>query len=353
MRRLFLLACIFGVIIIMASGCSNNSSPPSTTYLFSSPFLQAKFENRDIAATFPSSITYFPVQLPQFGSEPYPASLARGELILDNGSFKLKSMHYSGLSEINLLVWPPGYSSLTVSGATYVVNKDSEIVAFIGDKLRVGGGQIPAEIVEKYTGQSMPEDCQPPYWLVSSIVKNESSLSGNLPNAKPYTILCEGNLANEKEDRTVGLWFITSKNASSFEEWTQTAILAVSDLHRVCGRDFTEVLLVESNEVRIDYAQASYAADGKGALGMTGSNLAKEMYWKVRAANRQLTEREKAIAKIWSEKQFDFPRTNPVSSLSYDAEALRKYIADTLGISIDDVQSVDLKQTEYQYDERL
>ena len=353
MPIIFLLACVSALIIILAGGCSSKSISPSTTPLFSSPFSWAKFESSDILPTFPSSVSYFPMQLPQFSNGPYPESLARGKLILEKGSFRLGSVMPFGLGESLLLVWPPGFSAYTVSGATYVVNKNDEIVAFVGDIIEAGGGEVPAEIVEKYTGQSMPADCETPYWIVSSIISNESSLSMNLPNAKPYTILCEGNLANEKEDRTVGLWFITSDKATSFEEWAQTAILAVCDLRRICGRDFTDVMLVASNEVRVAYASAKYAADGKGALGMTGSSPAKGIHWKVSAANRQLTEREKTIAKIWSEKQFDFPSTNPLSSLSYDAEALREYIADTLGIPLDDVQQIDLKLTEYQYDEKL
>lgn len=188
----------------------------------------------------------------------------------------------------------------------------------------------------------------------------ESEPSGNahateMSHAKPYLVLGEGNIANEKEDRTVGLWFIVSEDATGYEEWAQTTIQAVRDLHRLYGRDFTSVLLIPNDklEYAIYYAQANYAADGKGALGMTGSAPAKEMYWKVRAADQPLTGQELAIAELWFEKIPDFPSQDPLSSLSYDEEALRQYVAATLNISYNEVSFPQIDYKEYEYDERL
>ena len=147
--------------------------------------------------------------------------------------------------------------------------------------------------------------------------------------------------------------FITSDDAIGFEEYAQTAIQAVCDLYNRYGRDFTAVMLVASDAARIPYATASYAADGNGALGMTGSAPAIEMYWKVRVTDRKLTEQELAIAELWYEKQQDFPSTYPLSSLSYDEKALRQYITDTLNIPYDDVQFPELEMIDYEFNERL
>jgi hypothetical protein len=176
-----------------------------------------------------------------------------------------------------------------------------------------------------------------------------------LNHAKPYSVLGEGNIANEKEDRTVGLWFIVAEDATSYEEWAQTAIQAVRDLYLLYGRDYTSVLLIPNDklEYAINYAVASYAADGKGALGMTGSAPAKEMYWRVYATNHPCTDQELAIAALWFEKMQDFPSTNPFSSLSYDEKALKQYIADTLGITYDEAVLPIIDYQDYEYDERL
>jgi hypothetical protein len=179
--------------------------------------------------------------------------------------------------------------------------------------------------------------------------------TSGLSHAKPYLVLGEGNLANEKEDRSVGLWFIVAEDANGYEEYAQTAIQAVCDLYSLYGRDFTAVDLVPNDklEYATDYAQASYAADGKGALGMTGDVPAKEMYWRVRATDHPLNEQELAIAELWFEKIPDFPSKNPASSLFYDEAALRQYVADTLGISYDEAVYPVISYQDYEYDERL
>jgi hypothetical protein len=184
---------------------------------------------------------------------------------------------------------------------------------------------------------------------------SEDEQTIGLNHAKPYTVLGEGSLANDLPERTVGLWFITAAEADTFGEYAQTAIQAVRDLYRLYERDFTSVLLIPNDELEyaLYYAQAFYAADGKGSLGMTGSVTAKEKYWFVRATDRPLTEQELAIAELWWAKIPDFPNNDPISSLSYDEEALRQYVADTLNIPYAEVIFPQIDYTEYEYDERL
>jgi hypothetical protein len=183
----------------------------------------------------------------------------------------------------------------------------------------------------------------------------EYTYNTELDHAKPYLVLGEGNIANEEKDRTVGLWFIVSPDATGYEEYAETAIQAVRDLYRLYGRDFTSVHLIPNDklEYAVDYAQASYAADGKGALGMTGDAPAKEMYWRVQATDQPLTEQELAIAELWWEKMPDFPSKDPLSSLSYDKEALTQYVADTLNIPVSEVIFPQVSYSDYEYEERL
>ncbi len=173
----------------------------------------------------------------------------------------------------------------------------------------------------------------------------------DLEYALPYRIVSEGNLANEDPSRSVGLWFITSETASCFEEYAETAIQAVRDLYSMYGRDYTSVQLIPNDKLEyagVSYAQAKFAADGKGAAGMTGSNPAKEGYWIVRAADRQLNELELSIAELWEAKYQDFPQHDIASSLSYDAEALRHFISIKLKIPYEEAQMPRLKLQEYE-----
>jgi hypothetical protein len=358
-QSIVVFLCLLILSPVTAAGCTQKQTTGPTIAAitnpsFSSSVSRVNFEDRNIYTSYPTSVTYLPVQLDSFSGTTYPGGLARGQLVLEGGVFRLKPIRLLDTGEYPLLVWPPGFSARTVSGATYITDKNGNVAAFVGDVIELGGGEVPASIVEKYTGQPVPADYPAPFWLVSNIVSDNNSLAKSLPDAKPYAIYCEGNLANDIKSRTSGLWFITSDQASNSEEWAQTAIVAVSDLHRICGRILTGVSLVVSNEVwRVDYAQAIYAADGKGALGMTGSAPSESLFWRVSAADRQLTEQEKSIAKLWIEKERDFPQTDMLSSLSYDAIALKKHIAETLGIPIDEVDEINLQLTDYPCDHRF
>ena len=350
-----LLISLFVICSIFFSGCASDvtTSPAMPTALSGSPFSQNTFEDNNIYPVFPAAVTYLPVQMNNFIGSAYPSAAFSGRLVLENGTFRLKPLLGIFGSKGTILVWPPGFSARTVSNVTYITDENGDVVAFVGDEIEGGGGEVSVDIVEKYTGQPVPQNYPAPYWLVSE-VKRKTPAIPNLSQAKPYTIMCEGNIANDNTNRSAGIWIITSSKASNNEEWAQTSILAVADLQKQCGRVFTGVSLAAGTEVsQIEYAQASYASDGKGALGMTGSAPAHEGYWGVQAATTKLTDREYAIAKIWNEKQKDFPSTDPLSSLSYDLDALRKYTANTLGIAIEEVWPVYLPYTNYLYDARL
>jgi len=212
----------------------------------------------------------------------------------------------------------------------------------------VAPGEYPLEIGLKINGED--------YGTIPCTIEvveeiDWSQQTFRLDHARPYLVVAEGHLSNEDPSRSVGLWLITSKDASSFEEYAQTAVQAALDLYDFYRRDFTSVRLIPRDGIEIAYAQANFAADGRGPAGMTGSAPAVASYWKIWAADRELNERELAIAELWSAKQQDFPQQNPLSSLSYDVEALRQYIADTLNIPYEEVQMPELEMCEYELDQ--
>ncbi len=179
-------------------------------------------------------------------------------------------------------------------------------------------------------------------------VFTQSLNSINPDHAKPYMVVGNGNLASDDPNRSVGLWFITSENASGFEEYAQTAIQAAIDLYSLYRNDFTEVLLIPQPSVTTPYAQAFYASDGKGAWGMTGSVPAVPKYWYARAmGDIPYNTQELTILELWQKKQVDFPNQDLLSSLSYDETALRQYISDTLNIPYSETQVRQLKTVEY------
>jgi hypothetical protein len=207
----------------------------------------------------------------------------------------------------------------------------------------VGLSLVPPACSSPVSTSSMPAKTPVPVNDTGTFPANQEAPDDILPapgleQAVPYRVIGEGSIVNDDPDRSAGLWFITSENASGFEERAQTAARAVFDLFYLYKRDFTSVLLVPGEGVRVNYAQANFAADGKGVAGMTGSAPAKPGYWKIWSSDDEFDEQELAVAGLWSAKEQDFPQKDPVSSLSYDEQALRQYIADKLNIPYAEVQ---------------
>jgi hypothetical protein len=170
----------------------------------------------------------------------------------------------------------------------------------------------------------------------------------NLELAQQYYVIGERGLAIEDFDRSVGRWLIMSDEAYGIEGRAQTAVQVVIDLYNLYQRDYTSVILIPEEGIEgLYYASASFAADGLGPEGMTGSAPANHFYWKLRTTDYVYSERELEIARLWQENIDRFPQTDPLSSCSYDEEALKQHIADTLGISYEEASFGNAKMSEY------
>ncbi len=156
-----------------------------------------------------------------------------------------------------------------------------------------------------------------------------------LIHAKPYEIVGEHMMNLDENSRKAKMWFITS-DANTFDEFAQTTILAAIELHKKYRKyDLIEVFLVPDKDMvatPIYYASAFYAVDKKGAKDVSGAdqNTLVSFTWLVRSAEKPLNEQELEIAKLWYNHQADFRSEIPFSSLSYNAEKLVSFIADSL-----------------------
>jgi len=140
MRKKYLLLIALTTILValLATACPNNS----TNILTPAPF--------------------FPVQR---GGLDQMDALLQGELELDDGYLRVKYF-----DDNYLLIWPHGFSLLTEGKEIQVIDSDGQVVTRVGDRIKVGGGEVPAEIVEKYIGQPLPDNCTGPYWIVSEVI---------------------------------------------------------------------------------------------------------------------------------------------------------------------------------------
>lgn len=139
------------------------------------------------------------------------------------------------------------------------------------------------------------------------------------------------------------MYFISSE-ADSFESFAQTSMFAAFELSKINkDLDLIQVMLVPDKAfiaTSVYYAQVFYAPDKKGALGLSGVDLSSVTFseWFVRVAENPLNDKELTIAKLWVTHQKDFPSTDMPNSLSYDRQALRMFIADSLRIDITEVK---------------
>jgi hypothetical protein len=76
----------------------------------------------------------------------------------------------SGLTDY-LLLWPPDYGARVENGEVEIVDGSRQVVARVGEEVRLGGGAIPVDWnSEKYRQlrYELPGDCHGPYWIVEN-----------------------------------------------------------------------------------------------------------------------------------------------------------------------------------------
>lgn len=115
-----------------------------------------------VACNDSSPVSFFPVQ--ESGFDQMDGDFG-GELELVAGCLRVTSSDNSYLA-----IWPYGFSVRVRGGEIQVLDADGEVVGRVGDTIEVGGGGTTLEIVEKYIGDSLPEGCEGPYWLVAGVI---------------------------------------------------------------------------------------------------------------------------------------------------------------------------------------
>ncbi len=106
--------------------------------------------------------------------EPSNASmdaLTKGKLVLDSEYILLKA-GFLFFTEDMLLLWPYGYSVEVEKGNIHILDDTGEVVASVGDHVKMGGGQIPVSHLENLVGKPLPDSWEGTCWMVSEIVND-------------------------------------------------------------------------------------------------------------------------------------------------------------------------------------
>ncbi len=121
-----------------------------------------KIQQNEKSVNTSTSAPFFPVQ-----KNPNPtvqmAALLEGELALVNGCLRVDN---------DLPVWPHGFSISTDSEVIQIIDNTGKLIAHVGDKVRLGGGEIPGEFVANYSTELPSDRCSGPYWIVGEVLTN-------------------------------------------------------------------------------------------------------------------------------------------------------------------------------------
>lgn len=117
------------------------------------------------------TVRYFPVK-----KEPSLPMLVEtwGRLVLVDGYIRLSPW---GVGRGDLIIWPYGYTLDSEGNKIKIINEKSEIAAYVGEWVVMGGGEAVNEAhVEDIIGQPLPEDAKGPYWLAGQVKKLEINI---------------------------------------------------------------------------------------------------------------------------------------------------------------------------------
>jgi hypothetical protein len=148
--RLFLLA-----LLLVLAACT------STTVSSVQPS-----ENPLPGTSDPGETIYFPQQQKTEGERAVMEALVRGTLVLVDNCIRLQ--YQAGEVDIDyLLIWPPDFNISNEDGAVNILDGNNNIVASIGDKVEMGGGEIQLlSLLDKFIQEQVPSQCPGPYWIV-------------------------------------------------------------------------------------------------------------------------------------------------------------------------------------------
>jgi hypothetical protein len=116
------------------------------------------------AASDPSKTIFFPRQEKTNGEWAAMDALARGTLVLADNCIRLE--RDKPLANY-LLIWPPDFNISIENGTIKIVNGDGKIVASIGDRVQMSGGEIHLlSQLDKSIQEQVPPQCTGPYWIM-------------------------------------------------------------------------------------------------------------------------------------------------------------------------------------------
>jgi hypothetical protein len=87
--------------------------------------------------------------------------------MLKNNCFKV----VDDFGQSYLILWPYGFSYVPKQGKIAILDKDRNVLVFVGDNIRLSGGEILNAEFEKHNPGIVQKECVGQYWLSGSLVE--------------------------------------------------------------------------------------------------------------------------------------------------------------------------------------
>jgi len=125
---------------------------------------------KPLGDNLPFALTPIPgLFLPQLRarSASFMAALMQGKLVAEAGCLRVVE---SDGSDGHLIIWQPDYFLTDNGGKIEILGRDGQIVARVGEKISLGGGDVPLTTFSSQLREPIPSQCKGPYWLMGGIV---------------------------------------------------------------------------------------------------------------------------------------------------------------------------------------
>lgn len=120
-------------------------------------------------AVTPDPTVHFP-QL-RTRSATFMLALLQGKLAVTEGCLRVTG---SGGDSSHLIIWQPDYFLNNNEGVIEILDRNGEVVARVGEEIRMGGGEVPlTEKLKQQLREPLSEQCRGPYWLMGELVSSE------------------------------------------------------------------------------------------------------------------------------------------------------------------------------------
>ena len=165
------LKLIVWLIPLVASlvGCT---APASSSPQSSTPSIRSVSTYGPLGDDIPFAVTPDPtIHFPQLRtrSAAFMEALLQGKLAVTEGCLRV-----TGSGGSHLVIWQPDFFVNNHEGVIEILDRNGEVVARVGEEIRIGGGEVPlTEKLKQLLREPLPEQCRGPYWSMGELVSSE------------------------------------------------------------------------------------------------------------------------------------------------------------------------------------